>query len=113
MITKEEFKKILVKYKRENIEFGKDLNYLCFRNSGSKEEFIDEIFSLENLELINKQERNKEERFALYFIYSKSKGRVYVLRFYLENIRVVTIFPIGKKTLNKYFKRKLKKEKNP
>lgn len=113
MITKEEFQKILAKYSKENVEFGKDLDYLCFRNNSSKEEFIEEIFSLEHLELINRQEKDKEERFALYFIYSKSRGRVYVLRFYPERIRVITIFPIGKRTLKKYFKRKLKKDKNP
>ena len=108
MFLKDDFVRILRRYNPESVEFGKDLAYLCFRNNASKEEFVNEIFSPENLQIIEKQEINNEERFALYFIYSKTRGRVYILRFYSEKIRVITIFPLGRRTLNKYFKRKFK-----
>lgn len=110
MQEKEELIEIIKKYTPEDIVFGKDAEYLCFRNNCSIQEFIEEIFSFKNLEIVIKQNRDNEERFALYFIYSKSKGRAYILRFYPEKIRVITIFPMGKRTLNKYFKRKFKKE---
>lgn len=112
LISKEELRKILSKYKKEDIEFGKDLSYLCFRNGCSKEEFIKEIFALTDVEIIEKQERG-EERFVIYLIYSKSKGRAYVLRFYPQKIRVITIFPLGRRTLSRYFKRKFKKDEKP
>jgi len=66
--------------------------------------------NLKDLKVVFRQERNNEERYSLYFIYSRSKGRVYVLRLYPDKIRVITIFPIGKRTLSKYFKRKFKKD---
>jgi hypothetical protein len=81
MFSRDDFFNLLKKYSFKDVEFGKDLDYLCFRNNASKEEFIKEIFSYENLQVIEKQERANEERFALYFIYSKTKGRVYILRF--------------------------------
>jgi len=55
---------------------------------------------------IEKQERNGEIRYALYFVYSGKKGRVYVLTF-KEKIRVITIYPLGRKTLSKYKKKGL------
>lgn len=112
-MNKKDFLVILKKYKPNNVEFGKDLEYLCFRNNCTKEELIKEILSLDNLSFVIEQKRQGEDRFVLYFIYHKSKGRVYVLRFYPEKIRIVTIFPIGKRTLNKYFKQKFKKEEKP
>ena len=111
MVLKEEIKNLLKNYLKENVEFGKDESYLCFRNDCSKEDFFEEIFSLNNFEYAVKQMKDGEERYALYYVYSKKKGRVYVLRFYPEKIRVITIFTIGRRTLNKYSKRRFKNKR--
>jgi len=105
---KEEFVSLMRKYSKENVEFGKDLDYLCFRNNCKKENFLEDLFSYETLKVVVKQKRNGEERFVLYYIYSERRGRVYVFKFYPEKIRIITIYPIGNKTLRKYNKRKFK-----
>ena len=105
---KEEFIRLIKKYSKEEVEFGKDLDYLCFRNSCKKEDFLEDLFSYENLHIVIKQKRDNEERFLAYYIYSKRKGRAYVLRFYPDKIRVITIYPLGNRTLKKYTKGKFK-----
>jgi len=105
---KKEFIFLMKIYSKENIEFGKDLDYLCFRNNCKKENFLEDLFCYENLNVVVKQKRNNEERFALYYIYSEKRGRAYVLKFYADKIRIITIYSLGNKTLKKYNKRKFK-----
>lgn len=108
-ISKEDFLSLLKNYSENDVKFGKSLNYRCFRNNCAKEEFLKELFFPDKLTKVLKQTIKDEERFVLYYLYSKKKGRVYVLRFYSKEIRVITIFPIGKKTLKKYYRGKFKK----
>ena len=62
----------------------------------------------EILEFVEKQFREEEARYALYFIYSGARGRVYVLRF-TDKIRIVTVYPLGRTTLKNYNRGKFKK----
>lgn len=104
----EELKNLIKKYKKEDIEYGKPLDYLLFRNKAAKEKIEKEIFECKNLEFTEKQERNREIRYVLYFVYSRKKGRAYILKFN-KKIRVITIYPIGKRTLRRYRKKRFKK----
>jgi len=83
----------------------KDISYLESRNGLSEGEMKEEIFNPKNLKFVEKQERefrnSPETRYLCYFVHSNSKGRAYVLKFN-SNIKIVTVFPIGKKTLRKY-----------
>ena len=102
-----EVKELIKKYVKENIVFGKTLNMLLFRLAISKEEIEKEIISCENLSFTEKQIKDREERYALFFSYNKKRGRKYVITFRGNNIRIITIFPLGRKTLKKYRKKGL------
>jgi len=104
----EEVKTLIIGYKKEDAEYGKPLEYLLSRNKMTKEEIVKEIFECKNLEFTEKQERKGEIRYVLYFVYSRKKGRAYILRFN-EKIRIITIYPIGKKTLRRYRKKRFKR----
>ncbi len=104
----EELRILIENYKEKGFEYGKPIEYLEFRNSITKGEIEKEILSLENLELVEKQFIEEDIRYALYYVYSKSRGRVYVLRF-TDKIRVITIYPLGRTTLKNYKRGKFKK----
>ncbi len=104
----EEVKKLIRKYEKEKIMYGKPLDYLLFRNKTTKEEIEKEIIDCENLEFTEKQEKEEEIRYLLYFIYSRKRGRAYVLKFN-EKIKIITIYPLGKRTLKRYHKKRFKK----
>ena len=76
-----EFEILLKNYSKDDIVFGKIEKYILNRINASKEEVINELFSGENLKFVEKQEKNNETRYALFFVYSKRKGRVYVVKF--------------------------------
>ncbi len=105
MDTKE-FKQLLSSYLPKGIVFGKLENYILERINATKEEVISELSSLDNLEFVQKQERKGETRYVLFVVYSKKRGRVYILNFRDDNIRIVTAYPLGRKTLSKYSKRR-------
>lgn len=105
---KKEVKELIKKYKKDDFEYGKPFDYLIFRNKTSKNEIEEEIINHRNLEFVEKQERKNETRYVLYFVYSRKKGRAYVLKFNAK-IRVITIYPVGRKTLRKYRKKRFKK----
>jgi len=100
-----EFEILLKNYSKDDIVFGKIEKYILNRINASKEEVINELFSGENLKFVEKQEKNNETRYALFFVYSKRKGRVYVINFGKE-LRIITAYPIGRKTLSKYKKKR-------
>ncbi|MEK6917818.1 MAG: hypothetical protein AABW51_02620 [Nanoarchaeota archaeon] len=100
-----EIKKLLSKYSREDIGFGKTENYILERINATKEDVATDLLSLENLELVEEQKRNNEIRYVLFFVYSKKSGRVYVITL-REKLRIITAYPLGKKTLSKYNKRR-------
>lgn len=102
-----EVKEIIQKYKKDNIEYGKDLSFLIHRIKASKEEIDEEILKCDNLSFTEKQIREGEIRYALFFVYSKRKGRKYVITFRDSRLRIITIFPLGKKTLRRYRKKGL------
>jgi len=104
----EEVKKLIKKYKKEEIEYGKPFGYLLFRNKATKEEIEKEIINCENLEFTEKQKKKEEVRYLLYFVYSRKRGRAYVLKFG-KKLRIITIYPLGKRTLRRYRKRRFKK----
>lgn len=100
-----EVKNLIAKYSKEDIIFGKRENYILERINATKEEIIKELLSPENLKFVEKQERDNETRYALFFVYSKRSGRVYVITF-RDKLRVITAYPLGKKTLFRYNKKR-------
>lgn len=74
----------------------------------SGEEIIRDITNPEKLVFAQKQIRVfkgiEETRYRCYFVHSHSKGRCYVLKFNLR-LKIITVFPLGRKTLNRYRKR--------
>ena len=104
-----EAKQLISNFIPKGIEFGKPKEYLFFRNKGLTEEKV--FFDLKNcngLEYVKKEKVDNEIRYTLYFIYKKSKGRAYCITF-RDKIRIITIFPLGRRTLNKYYKKRFKK----
>ena len=102
-----EVKEIIKKYKKERRVFGKPANSLISRIKSNRQEVESEILSCDNLLLTEKQEKDGEIRYRLYFVYSRKKGREYVITFRYNNLRIITIFPIGRKTIKKYRKKGL------
>jgi len=103
-----EIKEKIDKFIQKGLEYGKPLDYLLKRNGVSdKSEFELDIKNLEKLVKIVKQEYSGELRYLLYFVYSGKKGRAYIITF-RDKLRLVTIFPLGKKTLKKYKKARFK-----
>lgn len=78
------------------------------RNNSTIDEMKNEILVLNKLTFTEKQdvefEGQKEERFRCYFVYSGNRGRCYLLNFN-DNIKVITVFPLGRTTLKRYRKR--------
>ncbi|MBS3089084.1 hypothetical protein J4402_04920 [Candidatus Pacearchaeota archaeon] len=103
----EEVKKLINEYKKDGIVFGKDIDFFLKRNKMSKQEIEEEIINCKNLSFTEKQIKDNETRYALFFIYSGRKGRKYIVTFRDGNIRVITIFPLGRKTLKRYKKKGL------
>jgi|SRR3989338_5746987 len=99
------FKELLKKYSKEDIVFGKLEDYILERIGASKEEIIKDLLTLENLEFVEKQERNNEIRYALFFVYSKRSGRVYVI-ILKDKLKIITAYPLGRKTLIKHNKKR-------
>jgi predicted kinase len=103
----DEVKDLVKKYKKEDIVFGKPLDLLLSRVKIDKAEVEEEILSCDNLSLVEKQIKDSEIRYKLFFVYSRKKGREYVVTFRDNNLRIITIFPLGRKTLKKYRKKGL------
>jgi|SRR3989344_2164559 len=103
----EEVKAIIKTYNKENIVFGKDIDLLLKRVEASKEQIEEEIMSCNSLSFVKKQVKDNEIRYALFFIYGKKKGRQYVITFRNRELRIITVFTLGKKTLKKYSKKGL------
>lgn len=97
----EEVKNIIRSLKDQEIEYLKPLDYLLNRVNTTKKEIEKELFDFENLKFVEKQERNDEIRYVLFFVYSRKRGRVYVVTF-KDKISLITAFPLGKNTLKKY-----------
>jgi hypothetical protein len=102
-----EFKRLLERYSGKDIIFAKTKRYILDRIGSNEEEVVKDILSTEKLEFVEKQERGNETRYALFFVYSRRKGRVYVLALE-ENIKIITAYPLGKRTLSKYHKKRFK-----
>ena len=101
----ETLKKLIKNYKKEDIVYVKPLDILLSRIKATKEEIEEELMNLKNLEFTEKQEKDEETRYVLFFVHSKRKGRVYVITF-TNKIKLITIFPIGRKTLRRYRKKR-------
>ena len=104
-----EARDLLNSFKRKGFEFGKPMKLLTFKSNLEEEEIKREIFNFDYLVFTDKQNRSKEIRYVLYFVYDKKKGRVFVITF-RDKIRVITIYSLGQKSLKKYYKRKFKKD---
>jgi len=100
-----EVKELLKKYSDKEVIFGKDENYLLERISATKEDIIEDLFLNKDLIFTEKQYKTNEIRYALFYAYSKKKGRVYAITF-LDKIRIITAYPLGRKTLLKYKKKR-------
>jgi len=105
-VVKEKVKK----YSKDQIIFTKSrlIDWLCRRNNSTVEEMINEVINSKDLVFSEKQEaeydREIEIRFRCYFVYSRNRGRCYILRFN-HQIKVVTVFPLGRTTLKRYRRR--------
>ena len=102
-----ELKELLKRYSKEEIEFGKPEKFILPRIKATKEEIQEEILNCDNLSFVQKQEKDGEIRYALFFVYNKRKGRQYIITFRDNKIRMITVFPLGRKTLRKYKKKGL------
>ncbi len=97
-------------YNKDKIIFTKSriLDWLCKRNNSTVNDMKKEVLSLNDLVFVEKQQikygGNIEERFKCYFVYSKNKGRCYVLKFN-KQIKIITVFPLGRTTLKRYRKK--------
>ena len=100
----EELKELIDKYKEKGFRYAKPIQFLLERISDTKENIERELLDSRDLKLCEKQERKGETRYTLYYVYSNRKGRVYAITFE-DKIVIITIFPIGKKTLKKYKKK--------
>lgn len=100
-----EVKELLGRYQKQDIIFGKTEKYILDRISAKKEEVLTELLSAKNLEFVEKQERSDETRYALFFVYSKRSGRVYIITLG-DKLKIITAYPLGRKTLSKYRKRR-------
>lgn len=98
-------KEKLSEYKKEDVIFGKVEKYILERINSSREEVVAEILSCKNLDFVEAQNRGDETRYVLFFIYSKKIGRVYVIKFN-SKLRIITAYPLGRKTLLKYKKKR-------
>ena len=100
-----EVKKLLSGYSKEDVIFGKTEAYILERIGATKKEVEDDLFTTENLEFVEEQKRSNETRYALFFIYSRKSGRVYVVKLD-DKIRIITTYPLGKRTISKYHKKR-------
>ena len=82
----------------------KVLGWLAERNKSSINELKSELKNTEKLAFTDKQivehKGEREERFKCYFVFSNSKGRCFVIRLN-HNLKIITVFPLGRKTLKK------------
>jgi len=95
-----EVKKLIEKHKENGFRYAKPIDFLLERIGDTKENVEKELTNFKYLKFCEKQERKGETRYTIYYVYSNRKGRVYVIAFE-DKIVIVTIFPIGKKTLKK------------
>ncbi|OIO42845.1 hypothetical protein COU56_00215 [Candidatus Pacearchaeota archaeon CG10_big_fil_rev_8_21_14_0_10_31_9] len=105
--SSKEVKELINHYKEKGIVFGKEINFIIKRIELSKENIEKEIFTCKNLYFTDKQAKDNEVRYVLYFIYTHKRGRQYVLTFRDNNIRIITAFPLGRRTIKKYKKKGL------
>lgn len=106
----ERVKEIIRNFKNKGFEFGKTEKYLKHRIGISFKEMEEELQTCKNLIFTEKREINGEERYTLYFVYTKKSGRAYAIIF-RNKIRIITVFPLGKRTLIKYNRKRFKKSK--
>jgi len=101
-------KSMLIKMKERGIEFGKPIPFMESESGMSEEEIRKGLFNFDELEFTEKQDHDGETRYALYFVHNRRKGHRFVITF-REKIRLITVFPLGRHTLAKYYKKKFKK----
>ena len=98
----------IAELKSKGFEFGKSERYLKHRTGINFKEMTEELKACKQLVFTEKRKINGEERYTLYFVYSRSKGRVYALTL-RSRIRIITVFPLGRRTLSRYHKQRFKK----
>ena len=103
-----EVKELIKANIKNGFEYGKSEKYLSYRVGATKGEIEKEIADCQNLTYTDKRNIDGEIRYTLYFVYNKRKGKVYSITF-REKIRIITTFPLGKRTIKKYFKKRFKK----
>ena len=103
----EDVRDLIKKYKKGDIVFGKNIDFLLKRVEISKKDIEEEIVKCENLSFAKKQIKDNETRYALFFVYSKRKGRQYVITFRDKELRIITVFPLGRRTIKRYRKKGL------
>lgn len=102
-------KTMLRRYSQKNITFTKK-NYkkILEKRNLSETEIKKELLNPNKLVLAEKEtrtfENKKEIRYRCYFIYSNSKGICVIIKLN-KKLKIITAFPLGRKTLNRYRKR--------
>jgi len=104
----EEFKILLEKYREKEVEYGKPIDAIEFRNGLPIKEMEKELFVFKNLEFTERQMKEGERRYKIYHVYSSKKGRVYIITF-RDKLRIISIYPLGPSTVKRYYQAKFKK----
>jgi uncharacterized DUF497 family protein len=104
--------RIIKKYKMNEWQFGKPEELIShdFPQKLTYDDIKKELLLLDSPEFTHKEERNGEYRYTIYTKDSRFKGKVFVITLRQESIRVITAFPLGRKTYLKYEKKKFKKK---
>ena len=66
------------------------------------------LLNLGEVEFTHKEKRNGEYRYTIYLRDFKLGGKAIVITFRHKHIRVITAFPLGRRTFRKYNRKKFK-----
>lgn len=103
--------KLIKKFMDNSWEFGKSEEIIShdFPQRLTYDEIKRILSSLKNPEFTHREKRDNEYRYTIYTKDSKYSGKTFVITFRNKNIRVITAFPMGRKTYIKYNRKKFKR----
>jgi|GEM_PF-1079354 uncharacterized DUF497 family protein len=109
-----EILKIIREHGKNEWQFGKPEELIShdFPQKLTYNDIKKELSSLTSPVFTNKEKRENEYRYTIYTKDSRFRGKVFVITLRNENIRVITAFPIGRRTYLKYDKKKFKKKES-
>jgi len=106
----EEALNLIRKYKDNKWEFGKPEEVIShdFSQKLSYEDIKNILSALTEPEFTHREKRDGEFRYTIHTKDSKYRGKTFVITVRNESIRVITAFPMGKRTYKKYNRKKFK-----